>query len=470
MAAGAELKPGDGPVVVLGLGVAGRAAARALRLRGYDVVAFEDRPSQDTASFADDIGAELIEAPTNEDLADAFATASAFLPSPGIPEHHGAFVEAQRVGLPIISEFDLARWWDDRPIIAVTGTDGKTSVTLLTVEMLEASGIRAAGVGNTDTPLVKAIDDPTYDVFVVEASSFRLGHSSVFTPVAAAWLNFSPDHLDVHADLARYETAKAKIWEALPIDGLAVAPIGDFVVRRHLPKDREVVLVSSSLIEASNEDLPPEAHLAHVVDGDLILDGRRLAAVSDLSRSYPHDISNALTAAALASRAGASDEAIAKALSAFSLPPHRIQSVATIDDVEYVNDSKATVPHAVVTAVNSFASVVLIAGGKNKGLDLSEMGECADKLRAVIAVGDAADEVDAVFVGAVPTHRATDMEDAVGRARLVAERGDVVLLSPGCTSFDAYGSYAERGDHFIQLVSRLAPSGAASGPGVEENS
>ena len=153
-----------------------------------------------------------------------------------IRDSHGAFDEAAAHGVPTISEFDLARMWDQRPLVAITGTDGKTSVTMLTVAMLEASGVRAAGVGNTETPLVEAIDDPTVDVFVVEASSFRLGHSREFSPVAAAWLNFSPDHLDVHSSLEHYEQAKAKIWSSIPDDGLVVAPADDPVVLKHLLK------------------------------------------------------------------------------------------------------------------------------------------------------------------------------------------------------------------------------------------
>jgi len=451
---GIEPVPLDEPIVVLGLGVAGRAASIALRSRGYDVVAFEDAPTNASSSFASEHGIQLMGSPDAEQRASVFSTAGAFLPSPGIPEHHGAFAEASDADVPVISEFDLARWWDDRPMIAITGTDGKTSVTLLTVAILEASGIHAAAVGNTETPLVEAIEDPTVDVFVVEASSFRLGHSARFAPLAAAWLNFSPDHLDVHASLERYELSKAKIWESMPEDGLVVAPIDDPTVLRHMP-ERQAVVVGSNTIDPSTTEVPVAAALGHVVDGYLVLDGEQLMAVEDLPRTFPHDISNALTAAALARRAGATLDGIVEGLGSFALPPHRIQRVAAIDGVEYYNDSKATVPHAVVTAVNAFDRVVLIAGGRNKGLDLSTMSEAAERTHAVVAVGDAAGEIEAAFAGIVTTVRAEDMEDAVGKARDLAEPGDVVLLSPGCTSFDAYGSYGERGEHFIEIVTRM---------------
>ncbi len=444
-------------VVVLGLGVAGRAAARALTKRGYRVVAFEDSPTEDTVDFAAEHGIVLHAAPGSADRKEAFVSATAFLPSPGVPESHGAFDEAAAHGVPTISEFDLARLWDQRPLVAITGTDGKTSVTMLTVAMLEASGVRAAGVGNTETPLVEAIDDPTVDVFVVEASSFRLGHSQEFLPVAAAWLNFSPDHLDVHSSLDHYEQAKAKIWASIPDDGLVVAPADDPVVLKHLPAGRATVIVSSATLE-SNQVVPvDDLRLGHVLDGDLVLHGERICSVEELPRTFPHDISNSIAAAALARRVGATNDGIAEALRGFTVPPHRIQRVRSVDGVEFYNDSKATVPHAVATAVRSFDRVVLIAGGRNKGLDLAPMAETADRVRAVVAIGDAADAIESVFTDIVPTVRADGMADAVDKARTLAAPGDVVLLSPGCTSFDAYSSYGERGNHFMEIVEQLQP-------------
>lgn len=432
--------------VVLGLGVAGSAAARALRARGITVVAIEDRPNPDVVERASKIGAELVAAPNDDELRTALHSADAFVPSPGIPEAHPAFGLAAELGLRTVSEFDLAAWWDDRPIAAITGTDGKTSVTMLAVDMLIASGVSAAGVGNTDVPLVEAIDDPTFDVFVVEASSFRLGHSEAFAPLAAAWLNFSPDHLDVHENLERYELAKASIWANLPADGLAVAPVDDEVVLRHLPEDRTVTLVSV--------DEDPSA-AGFVASGQLVLDGVTLGPVDELPRAFDHDITNTLVAAALALRLGATVEGIWTAVTRHELAPHRIQHVADVGGVSYYNDSKATVPHAVVTAVRAFDSVVLIAGGKNKNIDLSELASVSDRTRAVVAIGDAADEVVEVFEGLRPTHRASTMDDAVRTAAGLAADGDAVLLSPGCASFDAYNNYAERGEDFIRAVREL---------------
>ena len=434
--------------IVLGLGVAGRAVAKALLKRDIVVIAVDDRATNETHEFAADVGCRLLTDADRSTFDELFANATAFVPSPGIPEHHVAFAAAREASIRKISEFDIARWYDDRPIAAITGTDGKTSVTMLTVSMLEASGVSAAGVGNTEVPLVEVIDSPEYDVFVVEASSFRLGHSEYFSPTAAAWLNFSPDHLDVHESLAHYEAAKARIWSDLAPGAVAIAPADDPVVRAHLPYDDSI----ESVIVAME---PGHGATAFVEDGRLMVGEVDVGPFDSLPRTFDHDVTNTLVAAALSLRLGATPAGIETAVRTHQLAPHRIQHVADIEGVAYYNDSKATVPHAVNTAVAGFSSVVLIAGGKNKGLDLSELTETADRVRAVIALGDAADEVAAAFDGVKPVHRVPNMDQAVQTATTLAVEGDVVLLSPGCASFDQYPNYGARGDDFIRAVKEL---------------
>src|SRR5207253_6104517 len=156
------------------------------------------------------------------------------IPSPGVCDVHVSLGLARRAGVPVRSEFDLAAEWDDRPLLAITGTDGKTTVTTLTTNMLQASGVRATAAGNTDVPLVAGIDDPEVDVFVVEASSFRIDHSERFAPHVGTWLNFSPDHLNLHRSLESYEQAKAKLWRDQTPDDVAIGSIDDPVVLRHL--------------------------------------------------------------------------------------------------------------------------------------------------------------------------------------------------------------------------------------------
>jgi UDP-N-acetylmuramoylalanine--D-glutamate ligase len=431
-----------GPAIVLGLGVTGQAVARALVARGVGAVLVDDRPGEAAHRAAEELGLELVEAPDEAQLGQLMDEVGALVASPGIPERHAAFALAEATGVPVVGELDLAAAWDLRPCVAITGTNGKTTVTALVTAMLNASGVHAIDAGNTEVPLVAAIEDPNPDVFVVEASSFRLAPLRRFRPKASAWLNFAPDHLDVHRDLAAYEAAKANLWARAEGGDLAVANADDAVVMAHAP--------SRARVETFG--------LAHDADwrverGRLVQpDGTDLLAISDLPRTLPHDVANALAATATARGGGASLDGARHALTTFSGLPHRVTPVGEADGVSWYDDSKATAPHATAAAVSSFDSVVLIAGGRNKGLDLGPLAELAPRLRAVVAIGDAAPEVVAVFDGVVPVSTADSMPAAVTAARRAARRGDAVLLSPGCASFDWYGSYAERGDDFARAV------------------
>ncbi len=434
------------PHLVVGLGVTGEAVARALVAHGHEVVVVEDRPADDTASRAHALGVDLLAAPDADTLAAAVTAAEAVVPSPGVPDAHPVFALARAGGVPVRSEFDLAGAWDDRPLVAITGTNGKTTVTTLVTEMLEASGRRAVAAGNTDVPLVAAIEDPATEVFVVEASSFRLGHSERFRPAVATWLNFAPDHLDVHASLEAYEAAKARIWADQGPDDLAVANADDPVVSTHRGAARRVTF---SLRARDGY---------HVADGVLVTDeGTDLVAVDRLWRSFPHDVANALAASATALGAGATLEGVRSTLTGFTGMHHRVELVAERDGVAYYDDSKATVPHAVAAALAGFDSVVLIAGGRNKGIDLSPLAATPERVRAVVAIGEAAPDVAAAFAGRCPVETATSMDEAVARAAALARSGDTVLLSPGCASFDWYSSYGERGDDFARAVRALTP-------------
>ncbi len=430
--------------LVIGLGVTGRAMVAALRVRGFDVAAIDDGADAAGADqLARDLGIEVAAAPGEEALAALVAASDVVLPSPGIPDRHPVFAVAAASGAAIASEFDLAAAWDDRPRLAVTGTNGKTTVCEMTAAMLASSGVRAATVGNTETPLVAAIDDPAVEVFVVEASSFRLGHSSRFVPHVATWLNFAPDHLDAHRDLAAYEAAKASIW-ADPGVGLAVANDDDPVVLRN----------RNPAVPTRTFGLSPHADHG-LVDGALVLPGGEpLLPVAELFRRHPHDVANGLAAAATALGGGASLDGVREALRSFRPGAHRLEVVAEADDVVWVDDSKSTSPHSTLAAIRSFPSVVLIAGGRNKGLDLSPLAEGADHLRAAVAIGEAADEVAEALGGRVAVRRADSMDEAVHHAAAVARQGDVVLLSPGCASFDWYGSYHERGLDYVAAVHR----------------
>ena len=428
-------------LLLAGFGAANQAVARALMARDHDLIVFDDRGDSAVVTAAATLGLELEVAPGPDRLDELVRSAGAAIPTPGLPERHPVLEAAAARGVPTASEFDLAGAWDSRPIAAVTGTSGKTTVTEMVVAALESSGVAAVAAGNNDLPLVGAIERSDVEVFVVEASSFRLSHSRSFEADAACWLNFAPDHLDVHRDLASYEAAKARLWQRLTPGATAVANRRDPTVMSHLRDDRAAWTFSD------------EGRADWWRDGDVLTgpDGP-MVEVGELRRAMPHDIANALAAAATASVVGATTEGTGDALRNCQPGAHRVQRVATIDGVTYFDDSKATTPHATVAALRSFEEAVLIAGGRNKGLDLRKLRDAIDRVSCVVALGEAAGEVAEVFAADRPVLMAGDMAEAVDLAAAAAGPGTAVLLSPACASFDCYSGYGARGEDFTRVV------------------
>ncbi|MEM9201191.1 MAG: UDP-N-acetylmuramoyl-L-alanine--D-glutamate ligase [Actinomycetota bacterium] len=427
--------------LVVGFGVANRAVAAALVRRGHTVVAVDDRAGDEVRDAAAALGIELIGQP--DDLHALVAASTLVVPTPGLPEWHPVFAIADELGVPVISELDLAAVWDDRPVIAITGTNGKTTAVELAVAALGADGQAAVAAGNTDIPLVTAIDDADTDVFVVEASSFRLARASRFSPLVSTWLNFAPDHLDVHHDLESYEAAKARIFTLVAAGGTIVANVDDPVVMRNVAADASLITFGSTGSYRS-------------VDGELIGPDGMFGKVADLWRDLPHDVEDTLAVVASLVPLGVAPAVTVRAAATFSALAHRVSPVGELDGQMYFDDSKATTPHATLAAVRGFERVVLIAGGRNKGIDLSVMGQAGPHVDAVVAIGDAADEIETAFAGIATVARAEDMEAAVDAARTLSAGRVPVLLSPGCASFDWYRSYGERGDDFARIVESRA--------------
>lgn len=439
-----------------GMGITNRAAARALLARGRTVVLGDDGDPERLEAFAQELavaGAETprhLHAPDRGALDRVLGEVDAVLPTPGLDERHPLFAAAANAGVAVLSEFDLAGAWDDRPVLAITGTNGKTTVTTLVDAMLDASGVRSAAVGNTEVPLVAALDDPATQVFVVEASSFRLGHSRRFRPLVGTWLNFAEDHLDVHRTLDDYRDAKARIWADQRPDDVAVVNADDPVVAALAPSGPDGPRVVRYGLDAGVDPLDYTVRDGMLWGPDQV----ELVSLEELWSPLPHDRSNALAAAATALAGGASLHGVRSALRSFAGLAHRVQLVAEVGGVRFYDDSKATAPHATLSAIGGFESVVLIAGGRNKGLDLSLLGTGTPQVRAAVGIGESAEQVVAAFPGR-PGAIASTMRDAVRAAAEMARDGDVVLLSPACASFDWYGSYAERGDDFASEVRAL---------------
>jgi UDP-N-acetylmuramoylalanine--D-glutamate ligase len=444
---------------VAGLGVSGVSVARALLARGASVIAVDARSREHEQRLARELrelGGEVrlgdAETPVDVDLV---------VTSPGWRPRHPLLVAARDAGTEVIGEPELA--WRLRPEgaapwLGVTGTNGKTTTVGMLAAILTAAGYRSVAAGNVGLPLVDAVlEDPPYDVIAVEMSSFQLHWSSTVRFAAAAILNVAPDHLDWHGTQEAYAEAKGRIC----VGAYAVFNLDDDVTAELTSGcDRRVGFTISD----------PPAGAFGVRDGSLVdADGTELFPVEDVRPSGPHNVANALAAAALAYAFGVAPDVVAAGLSSYRPGPHRNMLVASIDSVAYVDDSKATNPHAAGASLAAYDSVVWIAGGLLKGADVDELvAEHHGRLRGAVVLGqdravihDAlarhAPDVPVVEVSATDTGA---MSAAVHAAARLAAPGDTVLLAPAAASMDIFRDYAERGDLFAAAVHNLAEHGA----------
>lgn len=434
-------------VAVFGLALTGRAVASALASRGIELVVSDDIDSSDHRSFADSLNATWVSMDDSVSVDRLLDGVDTLMPAPGVPLHHQVISRALENGISIRTEIDVAYEWEQgriggpRPILGVTGTDGKTTTTMLTAAILNAQGLRAAEVGNTDVPFMAALNDDV-DVFVVECSSFRLQFTEVFRCDASVWLNLAPDHLDWHGTFASYTDAKKRLWAHATASDVAVASA-----------DHPVIVEAAAQSPARVVTFGLSRGDYRFESGVLLSPHGVVTTQKDLWRSMPHDITNSLAAAAIAIESGLCPlNKVAAPLNTFTSAHHRIELVGEFAGSFWYDDSKATSPHAALTAIRAFDDVVLIAGGRNKDLDLNQLAAEPNRMRGVVAIGDDAELVAGAFAGVCPVVSAESMKDAVAAAASMAADGAVVLLSPGCTSYDWYRNYNERGDDFQEQV------------------
>lgn len=442
-------------VLVLGLGMSGEAAVRHLVGLGADVTAVDEADDAMLRERAQALeGARIVlgDAAAGPDAAGA---ADLVVASPGVPERAPSLEAARAAGVPVWSEVELAYRLATAPILGITGTNGKTTTTGMLAAALVEAGVRAVTAGNIGFPLVDAAVEG-HEVIVAELSSFQLRHVVSFRTPVGVLLNIADDHLDWHGTFDAYLAAKARLFERQTVEDFAIHHDDDVCARAVSGSGGTAVPFSAGL---------PAAGGAGVRDGRIAVPRGAVIHTAALQVRGKPALANAAAAAAAAAAFGVPLEPIGRGLAGFRALPHRMELVATIDGVSYVNDSKATNPHAVLAALDGAERVVLIAGGRNKGLDLSTLASASRSVRAVVAIGEAGPEIAGSFAGAgVPAERAASMDEAVARASAIATAGDTVLLSPGCASFDMFADYKARGESFRAAVKRLS-SGSAPGGG-----
>jgi len=435
----------DRRVLVLGLGVSGVSAANFCAERGARVVAADERPARALSGLSD------LDARVERVLGRAFPDPADFdlvVPSPGVPRERYADRARRAWG-----DVELLYRVLAVPILAVTGTNGKSTTTRLAESMLRAAGLRTRAAGNVGAPALGLVGE-ALDWAVLEVSSFQLETTEEFRPRVAVILNLTPDHLDRHGSFEAYRDAKARILARQEADDVAVLNFDDPAVRDLADACRARVLPFRTA-GALSHGAWLDGSCIVIRDGDgpavrLPLDGLRLSGL--------HNRENAVAALAAVAAAGADPSKAILALDGFVGLPHRVEEVGRAGGALFVNDSKATNPGAAVQSLRSFpASVIWIAGGRDKGLDFAELAAvAAARVRAAVLIGEATGKLEAALAGRVDVLAAASIEEAVQRAAGLARRGDVVLLSPACASQDQFRDFEERGDRFRVAVAALA--------------
>jgi UDP-N-acetylmuramoylalanine--D-glutamate ligase len=434
-----------GPYLVLGLARSGVAAALALRARGEEVIGCDAGAGSDpqlaqAARRLSEAGVEVQLDASGDALA---ARAGTLIKSPGVPQSAPLVVAARRRGLPVLGELELAWRLLQNEFVAVTGTNGKTTTTEWIGHIHREAGLPVAVAGNVGTAASTLVDrlDPATTV-VCEASSFQLEDTHAFAPEAAVLLNLAEDHLDRHPSFEDYVGAKLRIFANQGNDDIAVAPV-DLGVEDLGGCARRVLFGST-----------PEAELA-ARSGQLWWDEQPLIPVKRIPLPGEHNLQNAMAAAAVCLARGIEAGAVAEGLKTFGGVAHRLERIAEIDGVQWINDSKATNVASTIVALRSFpGGIHLIAGGRGKRQDFSPLAPLVrERCRAVYLIGEAAPELLAALdATGVPLRDAGDLAQAVADARQAANRGETVLLSPACASYDQYRDFEERGEAFRALV------------------
>jgi len=448
------MKLSNARVLVIGLGKTGIETVRFLVDRGASVIAVDEKQKEQLQEAVGILGKLPVTLMLGVYEEDVVSRVDMVVPSPGVPPFHPLLAKARESGVSVFSEIELAYRFLETPMIAITGTNGKTTTTKLIGEMLSHAGRRVFVGGNIGTPLIEYVRQDQYAEWaVVEISSFQLQWIQSFHPTIAVLLNVTDDHLDYHTTFAEYRRTKERIFANQVETDLAV-----------LNADEEY---RGSLARSSRADVRYFASRTQIDSGVFRDSGQlRYREWSGTEETYPlqgirikgnHNYENAMAALLVAKRCGCSRAAILDVLEQFQGLPHRMEFVGACNDVEFYNDSKGTNIGAVEKALESFSQpVILLMGGRNKGSRFTSLaGSVSAHVRELILFGEAREEILSELGDIVATKTTRTLKDATTLAWHSAAPGDVVLLSPGCASFDEFRDYKERGETFKDLVGHI---------------
>lgn len=437
-------------VVIVGLGKTGLSCVRYLLSRGLDIAVTDSRinpPGLSTLEteftsvsvFLGEISTEIL------------LSSDQIILSPGVSLNNDAVKRAIANGIPVIGDIELFCQQVKAPIIAVSGSNGKSTVTTLVAEMTQQAGLKTCVGGNLGTPALELLNEDVPDVYVLELSSFQLETTFSLSAHASVILNISPDHMDRYANSDEYANAKKKIYLG---NGLMVINKDDDVVKAMEDASRQTIYFTLGKPEGHNFGLIKDN------DGIWLCQGnKKIIKQDELGIKGEHNVANALAAIALASTINVPFSAMAETLKRFSGLEHRCQRVATINKINWFNDSKATNVGACIASIKGLCNlgkIILIAGGDSKGADLSSLGPIIKKyVKHVLLLGVDAKKVANVIDSTVMCDFVVDMNEAVNAASNLAEAGDLVLLAPACASLDMYENYQQRGDAFVAAVNTL---------------
>ena len=442
------VSPAGGRSIVVGLGRTGLSCARYLQSRGVNFAVTDSRPSPPESAALDKLApdAELRFGWFDESLLDGAAQVIA---SPGVSVKEPFLVKAAARGIPIIGDIELFVREAQAPIAAITGTNGKSTVTTLVGLMANAAGRRAIAGGNLGRPALDLLDDPVPDLYVLELSSFQLETTLSLRAAAAAVLNVTPDHMDRYQTLEEYAAAKARIFQRCHA---AIVNMDDVAVR--------LMPFQTAPVFGFSLHADPAADYYTQAQGDdvILMRGReRMIAMSELKIAGLHNAANALASLAMCDALELPRAPCLQALREFPGLPHRSQWVADVKGVRFVDDSKGTNVGATLAAVAGMpGTLVVIAGGQGKGQDFTPLAQAfRNKVRHVVLLGQDAKLIDAALQGIATTQFAKDMNEAVALAAHAARPGETVLLSPACASLDMFRDYSHRGEVFAAAVRGL---------------